>query len=119
MLDPFSPSQKLTSISTGITAEDKTEKFLTSVQKTGDQLCEEFVKRRLIKAEASEYAEVSFFDPLPKQKLQTFSAQTILSIRLKGLEETLSSRQTAHFSASWSLLQGHENLTYLKPFPMS
>ena len=45
MLDPFSPSQKLTSISTGITAENKTEKFLTSVQKTGDQLCEEFVKR--------------------------------------------------------------------------
>ena len=42
-----------------------------------------------------------------------------LSIRLRGLEETLSSRLTTHFSASWSLLQGHENLTYLKPFPMS
>ena len=65
-----------TSISTGITAEDKTETFLFYAQETGDHLCQEFVKRWLIKAEASESAEALIFDTLLKQKLQTFSTQT-------------------------------------------
>ena len=43
----------LTSISRGIKAEDKTEMFLFSAQETRDQLSEEFVKRWLIKSEAS------------------------------------------------------------------